>query len=118
MSERVAVLGAGRIGRQIALAFALGGAHVVLVDLKTRSVADAERVLAAVPGGCRQLLYARVDLAPDESGNPVLMELELTEPQLFLGTDDGAADRLAEAIAAKVGSLAMSNGRRSVRWAG
>ena len=46
MSERVAVLGAGRIGRQIALAFALGGAHVVLVDLKTRSVADAERVLA------------------------------------------------------------------------
>ena len=81
-------------------------------------LALAERVLAAVPGGCRQLLYARVDLAPDESGNPVLMELELTEPQLFLGTDDGAADRLAEAIAAKVGSLAMSNGRRSVRWAG
>jgi 3-hydroxybutyryl-CoA dehydrogenase len=46
MSERVAVLGAGRIGRQITLAFALGGARVVLVDLKTRSVADAERALA------------------------------------------------------------------------
>lgn len=46
MSDRVAVLGPGRIGRQIALAFALGGARVVLVDLKTRSVADAERVLA------------------------------------------------------------------------
>jgi 3-hydroxybutyryl-CoA dehydrogenase len=46
MSETVAVLGPGRIGRQIALAFALGGARVVLVDLKTRSVADAERVLA------------------------------------------------------------------------
>ncbi len=45
MSDRVAVLGPGRIGRQIALAFALGGAGVVLVDLKTRSVADAERVL-------------------------------------------------------------------------
>ena len=45
MSDRVAVLGPGRIGRQIALAFALGGARVVLVDLKTRSVADAERVL-------------------------------------------------------------------------
>lgn len=44
-SEHVAVLGAGRIGRQIALAFALGGCHVRLVDLKTRSVADAERVL-------------------------------------------------------------------------
>jgi 3-hydroxybutyryl-CoA dehydrogenase len=42
----VAVLGAGRIGRQIALAFALGGCPVRLVDLKERSVADAERVLA------------------------------------------------------------------------
>ena len=46
MNDRVAVLGPGRIGRQIALAFALGGARVVLVDLKRRSVADAERVLA------------------------------------------------------------------------
>jgi 3-hydroxybutyryl-CoA dehydrogenase len=46
MSETVAVLGPGRIGRQIALAFALGGDQVVLVDLKARSVADAERVLA------------------------------------------------------------------------
>ena len=46
MNDRVVVLGPGRIGRQIALAFALGGARVVLVDLKTRSVADAERVLA------------------------------------------------------------------------
>ena len=37
----VAVLGAGRIGRQIALAFALGGHPTLLVDVKER--ADAER---------------------------------------------------------------------------
>jgi 3-hydroxybutyryl-CoA dehydrogenase len=44
---RVAVLGPGRIGRQIALAFALGGSPVRLIDLKQeRSVADAERTLA------------------------------------------------------------------------
>jgi len=43
----VAVLGAGRIGRQIALAFALGGCRVRLVDVKAgRPVADAERTLA------------------------------------------------------------------------
>ena len=43
----VAVLGAGRIGRQIALAFALGGCRVRLVDVKEgRPVADAERTLA------------------------------------------------------------------------
>jgi len=47
VSETVAVLGAGRIGRQIALAFALGGCRVRLIDIKEeRSVADAERTLA------------------------------------------------------------------------
>ena len=47
MREIVAVLGAGRIGRQIALAFALGGCRVRLIDIKEeRSVADAERTLA------------------------------------------------------------------------
>jgi 3-hydroxyacyl-CoA dehydrogenase len=47
LSETVAVLGAGRIGRQIALAFALGGCRVRLLDVKPqRSVAEARRVLA------------------------------------------------------------------------
>ncbi|HEU5196007.1 MAG TPA: 3-hydroxyacyl-CoA dehydrogenase NAD-binding domain-containing protein [Methylomirabilota bacterium] len=45
--QTIAVLGAGRIGRQIALAFALGGCRVRLIDMKEeRSVADAERTLA------------------------------------------------------------------------
>jgi 3-hydroxybutyryl-CoA dehydrogenase len=43
----VAVLGAGRIGRQIALAFAVGGCRARLIDVKDgRSVAEAERTLA------------------------------------------------------------------------
>jgi 3-hydroxybutyryl-CoA dehydrogenase len=46
VTDTVAVLGPGRIGRQIALTFALGGCRVLLVDLKDRSVADSERVLA------------------------------------------------------------------------
>jgi len=46
VTETIAVLGAGRIGRQIALTFALGGCRVLLVDLKDRSVADSELVLA------------------------------------------------------------------------
>jgi 3-hydroxybutyryl-CoA dehydrogenase len=41
-----AVVGPGRIGRQIALAFAVGGCGVRLVDLKPRSVADARAVFA------------------------------------------------------------------------
>jgi hypothetical protein len=45
-------------------------------------------------------LYARVDLLPAPSG-PVIIELELTEPSLFLGYADGAADRFAAALAAR-----------------
>ncbi|MEV4660257.1 hypothetical protein [Micromonospora sp. NPDC049301] len=59
----------------------------------------AEKTLAVVPGGTDQLLYARVDLIPGPDGDPVLVELELTEPSLFLGHAEGAPGRLAEAIA-------------------
>ncbi len=60
----------------------------------------AERALAAVPGGPDRLLYARVDLIPGPDGTPVLVELELTEPSLFIGYAEGAPDRLADAILA------------------
>ncbi|MER7460557.1 hypothetical protein [Micromonospora sp. NPDC126480] len=63
-------------------------------------LAVAEKTLAAVPGGPDRLLYARVDLIPGADGTPVLVELELTEPSLFLGHAAGAADRLADGILA------------------
>lgn len=47
------------------------------------------------------LLYARVDLLPTSDG-PVIVELEVTEPSLFLVDGDGAADRLAAAIAGRL----------------
>jgi len=50
--------------------------------------------------GC-DLLYARVDLLPTLDG-PVIGELEIVEPSLFLAYDAGAADRLAAALAAKL----------------
>ncbi|MFK3982304.1 RimK family alpha-L-glutamate ligase [Micromonospora sp. NPDC050397] len=62
----------------------------------------AERVLAALPGGTDRLLYARVDLIPGSDGAPVLVELELTEPSLFLAYDAGAAGRLADAIVGRL----------------
>jgi 3-hydroxyacyl-CoA dehydrogenase len=42
----VAVIGPGRIGRQIALAFAGGGCPVRLVDLKPRAAAESKAVFA------------------------------------------------------------------------
>ena len=59
----------------------------------------AGRALAALPFDAPTLLYARVDLLP-AADEPVILEVELTEPSLFLGYDAAAADRLAAAIAA------------------
>jgi 3-hydroxybutyryl-CoA dehydrogenase len=44
--NELAVVGPGRIGRQIALAFAVGGSRVRLVDLKRRTGAEHEAVFA------------------------------------------------------------------------
>lgn len=60
----------------------------------------AEQVLAGV-ADARSLLYARVDLIPGADGSPILLELELTEPSLFLDQDAEAAERFAAAIAAR-----------------
>jgi hypothetical protein len=62
----------------------------------------AEGVLDVVPGGRDRLLYARVDLVPGPSG-PELIELEVTEPALYLGLQDGAADRFASVILDQIG---------------
>ncbi|GGN04847.1 hypothetical protein FHR83_001310 [Actinoplanes campanulatus] len=62
----------------------------------------AERALAVIPGGTKRLLYARVDLIPGPDGAPMLIELELTEPSLFLLTAPGSAERLADAIIARL----------------
>lgn len=58
----------------------------------------AERALAAVPGGPERLLYARVDLLPGPDGAPLVVEIELTEPSLFLTVVPEAADGLAAAV--------------------
>lgn len=71
------------------------------IEARTPTAAEraaAERVLAAVPGGSGGLLYARVDLIPGPDGTPLLVELELTEPSLFLGYSAGAAERFADAV--------------------
>ena len=65
-------------------------------------LALGERVLAAIPGGTDQLLYARVDLVPDANGEPVVIELELTEPSLFLGYGPGSAERFAALISERL----------------
>jgi glutathione synthase/RimK-type ligase-like ATP-grasp enzyme len=55
----------------------------------------AQKVLSTLP---KKPLYARVDLLPGADGEPLLMELELVEPSLFLGFDSLASARFANAL--------------------
>ncbi len=57
-----------------------------------------ELALRAIPFG--PLLYARVDLIRDAQDAPCVLELELTEPSVFLQYAAGSAERFAAAILA------------------
>lgn len=63
-------------------------------EASAREKAVAEAAIRVAPGSGR-LLYARVDLVGDEGGQPHVLELELTEPTLFLRHDADAATRFA-----------------------
>ena len=66
----------------------------------------AQAVLDAVPTllpGTEPLLYARIDLVADAEGRPLLLELELTEPSLFLPqAPAGAVAQLVAAVEAAI----------------
>lgn len=61
----------------------------------TRAQVDLAKAALAVVG--QPLLYARVDLVPGPEG-PLLLELELTEPSLFLRHAEEATARFAAAV--------------------
>lgn len=74
------------------------------VEIAADEAAFAGAAIAAVPGK-PALLYARVDTIRD-GGEIRLMELELVEPTLFFVSHPPAADRLADAIAKRLGAAA------------
>jgi hypothetical protein len=61
----------------------------------------AKKVLASFP---ERLLYARVDLVRDANESPVVMELELTEPSLFLNESPAGLARFVRAIVERLRS--------------
>jgi hypothetical protein len=70
----------------------------------------AQAVFDAVPGLVgvdRSSLYARIDLVQDANGRPVVLELELTEPSLFLPQAPAAARALVLAVQSE---LALTRG--------
>ena len=69
-------------------------------------LAVGEQVLDALDGLApvdrTGLLYSRVDVVPGHDGEPTLMELELTEPSMFLVEDGTGGTASAERFAAAV----------------
>ena len=74
------------------------GGVVVPVTPATGLIAFADRVMATVPG---PQLYARVDVVESLRG-PMLMELELIEPELYFLIVPSASGRFAAALAQRL----------------
>ncbi|MER7466149.1 hypothetical protein [Streptomyces sp. NPDC097981] len=60
-------------------------------------LALAEAALGAVPGS-DALLYARIDIASADDGSPVVMEVELVEPNLFTGHSEHGLRRFTDLV--------------------
>jgi O-ureido-D-serine cyclo-ligase len=76
-------------------------------DIRPRTADAAERTVAAAAYAAIPFeppAYARIDLIRDASGAPVVLELELTEPSLFLAHAPGAAERLVRQLVARSGA--------------
>jgi hypothetical protein len=71
-----------------------GGTHEP-IDASATELELAERALAAAPA---DPLYARVDMVAGDDGRPLLIELELIEPSLYLDASPPTADLLARAM--------------------
>ena len=76
-----------------------GGGYVALPEPPAGALALAEQTLAAIG---EDLLYARIDMAPDADGGWLLMEAELIEPDFYLGSAPEGGRRFAEAVRARL----------------
>ncbi|GGB98576.1 ATP-grasp domain-containing protein [Cellulomonas carbonis] len=75
------------------------------IAMSQEVIATARRLLSAGSAeDDRPFLYARVDVVSDDDGRPVLMELEMVEPSLFVSLSEGALERLTDAIVARAGA--------------
>jgi hypothetical protein len=73
---------------------------VVAGDCTPAQRALADGLLSEIGARFGQPLYARVDLVDGPDGYPLLMELEVIEPALYLHRTAGGAERLAAAVRA------------------
>ena len=100
--ERAVVFVDGRLSHAVRKSPRLSGDEESVTDVELtdveRDVATRALETVGVPEA-RSLLYARVDLVHDETAGPVVSEVELMEPSLFLRQHPPALAALVRAIA-------------------
>ena len=72
-------------------------------DAEADEIDVAQRVIDRFAAEVRAPTYARIDLLRSAAGAPLILELELIEPSLFLDHHPEAADRLVELLRAADG---------------
>ena len=111
--QTVAVVGAGRIGRQIALAFALGGSRVWLCDVKDRSRAESDAVLTDARREVERDLGLMVEesvVKPTDAAD-ALARLEYHVGLDGLGVCDFVQEAVPELLDVKRATFARLTGR-------
>lgn len=76
-----------------------GGQYQALDHVPPAAMALALKTLEAIN---EPLLYARIDMVPDEQGQWCLMEAELIEPDFYLAAAPEAGNRFGQTVAAHV----------------
>jgi O-ureido-D-serine cyclo-ligase len=81
-------------------------------DIRARAAEPAELEVAAAAYAAVPFappVYARIDLLGDAQGAPVVLELELTEPSLFLAHAPGAAESFARHLVQMLGDASLAD---------
>jgi glutathione synthase/RimK-type ligase-like ATP-grasp enzyme len=97
--ERAVVWIDGALTHAVRKAPRFSGEHETVSGALPIAADERAAAEAALAPWAERLLYGRVDLARDASGRPMIMELELIEPSLFLVRHPPALARLADALA-------------------
>jgi hypothetical protein len=96
--ERSLVFLDGQLSHAIRKSPRFSGDHERIEGPLPVAGSERELAMAALAAYDADLAYGRVDMALDDHGQPMVMELELIEPSLFFGKQPGSAERFAHGL--------------------
>ena len=118
MTARIAAVGAGRMGRGIALAFAYAGHEIALVDFRPRSRGDFARLASDAQDEMESSLQtlAELEAMPAEAVPTILQRIRLVAEQQaadVIGAAEIIFEGVPETLEAKRDAFARAASSRS-----